>query len=255
MNVAIIEDEAPAAEKLERYLKRYDESINVITHQHSVKGSIEWFQQNLDKVDLVFMDIQLSDGLSFSIFDEVEITKPIIFTTAFDEYALKAFEVNSIAYLLKPITLPDITSAMEKLKLLQKEKAESPMNDFKEMLLAIKTQKNYKSRFMVKIGGHIRSITVEQILFFNAEGRNAYITTDQGRRLIIDYKLEELENLLDPQKFFRVNRTYILNIDSITEVLVHSNSRLKVITKVEAEKEIIVSREKVVTFKQWFDGE
>lgn len=255
MNVAIIEDEAPAAEKLERYLKRYDESIKVITNQHSVRGSIEWFQQNLDKVDLVFMDIQLSDGLSFSIFDEVEITKPIIFTTAYDEYALKAFEVNSIAYLLKPITLPDITTAMEKLKLLKKETVESPMNDFKEMLLAINTQKNYKSRFMVKIGGHIRSITSDQILFFYAEGRNAYITIDQGRRLIIDYKLEELETLLNPQKFFRVNRTYIVNIDSITEVLVHSNSRLKIISKVEAEKEIIVSREKVVAFKQWFDGE
>lgn len=255
MNVAIIEDEAPAAEKLERYLKRYDESIQIITRQQSVNGSVEWFKENLDKVDLIFMDIQLSDGLSFSIFEEVDITKPIIFTTAYDEYALKAFEVNSIAYLLKPITLPDISSAMEKLKLLQKKSGENPISDFKEMLLAINSQKNYKSRFMVKIGGHIRSVTTNQILFFYAEGRNAYITTDQGRRLIIDYKLEELENLLDPQKFFRVNRTYIINIDSITDVLVYSNSRLKIVSEMETDKEIIVSREKVVAFKQWFDGE
>jgi two-component system, LytTR family, response regulator len=255
MNVAIVEDEAPAAEKLERYLKRYDESIQIITKQESVKGSVEWFKENLDQVDLIFMDIQLNDGLSFSIFEEVDITKPIIFTTAYDEYALKAFEVNSIAYLLKPITLPDITSAMEKLKLLQKDPGEGPMSDFKEMLLAINTQKNYKTRFMVKIGGHIRSVTTSQILFFYAEGRNAYITTDQGRRLIIDYKLEELETMLDPQKFFRVNRTYIINIDSITDVLVYSNSRLKIISEIESEKEIIVSREKVTAFKQWFDGE
>lgn len=255
MNVAIVEDEAPAAEKLERYLKRYDESIQIITKQQSVNGSVEWFKENLDKVDLIFMDIQLSDGLSFSIFEQVDITKPIIFTTAYDEYALKAFEVNSIAYLLKPITLPDISSAMEKLKLLQKRSGENPMNDFKEMLLAINSQKNYKSRFMVKIGGHIRSVTTNQILFFYAEGRNAYITTDQGRRLIIDYKLEELENLLDTQKFFRVNRTYIINIDSIIDVLVYSNSRLKIIPEIEVEKEIIVSREKVASFKQWFDGE
>ena len=169
MNVAIVEDEAPAAEKLERYLKRYDDSIHILTKQQSVKGSVEWFKENIEKVDLIFMDIQLNDGLSFSIFEEVDITKPIIFTTAYDEYALKAFEVNSIAYLLKPITLPDISSAMEKLKLLQKEPVESPMNDFKEMLLAINTQKNYKSRFMVKIGGHIRSITTSQILFFYAD--------------------------------------------------------------------------------------
>ena len=126
---------------------------------------------------------------------------------------------------------------------------------FKELLIGVNTKKKYKSRFMIKIGEHIRSVTTDKILFFYAEGRNAYITTDQGRRLIIDYKLEELEDILDPTIFFRVNRTFIVNINSINDVLVYSNSRLKVITEIKHEKEIIVSREKVAAFKVWFDGE
>ncbi len=133
--------------------------------------------------------------------------------------------------------------------------AESSMQDFRALLQGVNTKKEYKSRFMVKIGGHIRSILATQIVFLYAEGRNAYITTNEGHNLIIDYTLEELESLLNPQKFFRVNRTYIVCIDSITEVLVYYNSRLKIITEITPEKEIIVSREKVGTFKQWFGGE
>jgi len=255
MKIAIVEDEAPAAEKLGRYLARYNESFNVLVILPSVRDAVIWFKENLEQVDLIFMDIQLSDGQSFAIFDEVDISKPIIFTTAFDEYALKAFEVNSIAYLLKPITFTDLSAAINKLNLIQGGQSQSDIGRFKELLSGLANQKKYKSRFMVKIGEHIRSVTVDQILFFYAEGRNAYITTDQGRRLIIDYKLEELEEILDPVQFFRVNRTFIINIASINDVLVYSNSRLKILTEVKAEKEIIVSREKVAAFKQWFDGE
>lgn len=255
MKIAIVEDEAPAAEKLERYLTRYDESFTVLTILPSVRDAVIWFKENIEKVDLIFMDIQLTDGQSFAIFDEVDISKPIIFTTAYDEYALKAFEVNSIAYLLKPITFNDLSAAINKLNLIQGGQIQSDIGGFKELLSGLANQKKYKSRFMVKIGEHIRSVTVDQILFFYAEGRNAYITTDQGRRLIIDYKLEELEAILDPVLFFRVNRTFIVNISSINDVLVYSNSRLKILTEVKAEKEIIVSREKVAAFKQWFDGE
>lgn len=260
MNVVIVEDEIPAAEKLERYLLRYNQDIRVLAKLQSVSDSVAWFKENQNQVDLIFMDIQLIDGQSFAIFEQVEITKPIIFTTAYDEYALKAFEVNSIAYLLKPITFPDLSLAIDKLNLLQGASATNKFNDpiaigFKELLAGITTQQKYKSRFMIKIGEHIRSVTTDKILFFYAEGRNAYITTDQGRRLIIDYKLEELESILDPKLFFRVNRTFIININAINDVLVYSNSRLKVITEIKPEKEIIVSREKVGAFKQWFDGE
>ena len=260
MNVVIVEDEIPAAEKLERYLLRYNPDIQVLAKLQTVEDSVAWFKENQAKTDLIFMDIQLIDGQSFAIFEQVEITKPIIFTTAYDEYALKAFEVNSIAYLLKPITFPDLSAAIDKLNLLREanstDKADSTMPiEFKDLLSGISNQKKYKSRFMIKIGEHIRSVTTDKILFFYAEGRNAYITTDQGRRLIIDYKLEELENILDPKLFYRVNRTFIVNINAINDVIVYSNSRLKVITEVPPEKEIIVSREKVGSFKQWFDGE
>jgi two-component system LytT family response regulator len=260
MNIVIVEDEIPAAEKLERYLFRYDSDIQVLAKLQSVSDSVAWFKENLNQVDLIFMDIQLIDGQSFAIFEQIEITKPIIFTTAYDEYALKAFEVNSIAYLLKPITFPDLSSAIDRLNLLQSSSNDTKIEDpiaigIKDLLAGITNQQKYKSRFMIKIGEHIRSVTVDKILFFYAEGRNAYITTDQGRRLIIDYKLEDLENILDPKLFFRVNRTFIININAINDVLVYSNSRLKIITEIKAEKEIIVSREKVGAFKQWFDGE
>jgi len=253
MKVLIIEDEIPAAEKLERYLYRYDPDIEILGKIQSVSDSIKWFKENTNKVDLIFMDIELVDGQSFAIFDAVNIAKPVIFTTAYDEYALQAFDVNSVAYLLKPLSFNDLTKAIEKYRQLAVNPATTP--DLSELLKQIDTTKHYKSRFMIKIGDHIRSVTTDHIIYFYAEGRNAYILNDQGRRLIIDYKLEELEDLLDPKQFFRVNRTYIVNINSIQDVLVYSNSRLKIITSIKSEKDIIVSREKVATFKKWFDGE
>ena len=255
MKVIIIEDELPAAEKLERYILRYDPTIEIITKIQSVAEAISWFKLNLESIDLIFMDIELIDGKSFLIFEAVDINKPVIFTTAYDEYALKAFEVNSIGYLLKPINFPDLSAAIDKYSLLRSSN-DAPVETYIAHLLeGIANTKKYKNRFMIKIGEHIRSITTDKIVFFYAEGRNAYITTDQGRRMIIDYKLEELEDMLDPIKFLRVNRTFIVNIDFINDVLVYSNSRLKIITEIAPEKEIIVSREKVNGFKKWFDGE
>lgn len=255
MKVVIVEDEIPAAEKLERYIKRYDDSIEIIAKIQSIAEAVAWLKLHLDAVDLIFMDIELADGRSFEIFEKIDIHKPIIFTTAYDEYALKAFEVNSVSYLLKPITFLDLSGAISKFIGLQNLTKEQPTNQLKDLLKKLEEKRNFKTRFMIKIGEHIRSITTENIVYFYAEGRNAYITNDQGRRLIIDYKLEDLEEILDPALFFRVNRTFILNINFINDVLVYSNSRLKVITAVKSEKEIIVSREKVASFKKWFDGE
>lgn len=256
MRVIIIEDEIPAAEKLERYLARYDNSIEVAIVLQSVKTSVEWLRDNIESVDLIFMDIELLDGRSFSIFEQVDIHKPIIFTTAYDEYALKAFEVNSVAYLLKPISFPDLENALKKYNELHKQSTDNFSAQKLELILnEIESRRKYKRRFMIKIGEHIRSVTTDHIQYFYAEGRNAYVTTDQGRRLIIDYKLEELEEILDPKMFFRVNRSFIVNINTITDVLVYSNSRLKILTEIKSEKEIIVSREKVTAFKTWFDGE
>lgn len=255
MKVIIVEDEIPAAEKLERYLLKYDPSINILATLQSIQSTVQWLKENQDKVDVIFMDIQLTDGVSFQIFQEVDVRKPVIFTTAYNEFALDAFKVSSIDYLLKPITFTDLTASLKKLALLREQlpwKTEGP-ESLQTKYAALKTR-SYKSRFMVKLGEHIRSITTDQISLFYADGRDVYLVTNQTRKFIVDYTLESLEEILDPEMFFRLNRTFILNINAIKDVLIYSNSRLKIILSQEFDKEIIVSREKVADFKEWFDG-
>ncbi|MBL6445333.1 response regulator transcription factor [Fulvivirga sp. 29W222] len=255
MNVLIIEDEAPAAEKLERYLSRFNSNINVLEKLTSVQDSVKWLKQNQEQVELIFMDIQLTDGKSFDIFKEVTITKPIIFITAYDDYAIDAFKVNSIDYLLKPITFDDLKQAMEKLASMRTNLGGITQNldDLNVALLKL-SKKTYKTRFMVKLGEHIKSVITDDIQLFYAEGRTVYLYTTQNRKFIIDYKLEELEELLDPVQFFRTNRSFIININAIEDVVVYSSSRLKVTPRLDIDKEIIVSREKVSAFKDWFNG-
>ncbi len=253
MKVLIVEDELPAAEKLERYLLKYDPSSKVIATVDSVAKSVEWLSANQDAIDLIFMDIQLLDGLSFQIFQKVNVRKPVIFTTAFNEFALDAFKVNSIDYLLKPITFTDLSASLKKLENLREQLQPEQSERIQQAFSSLKT-KEYKNRFMVKLGEHIRSITTDQIALFYADGRDVYLVTNQPRKFIVDYTLESLENILDPKIFFRLNRTFILNINSIKDVLVYSNSRLKITLVQEFDKEIIVSREKVGEFKDWFDG-
>lgn len=254
MNVLIIEDEVPAAEKLERYLKRYDENIIISAVLTSVAEAVDWLGKHQDQVELIFMDIQLTDGKSFEIFNAVSVTKPVIFITAYDDYAIDAFKVNGIDYLLKPITFTDLASSLEKLSVLKENLgASSRQNNIQETLSQI-AAKSYKTRFMVKLGEHIKSVTADNISLFYAEGRTVYLITNQRRKFIIDYKLEELEELLDPTLFFRANRSFIMNINAIEDVVMYSNSRLKITPTPEFDKEIIVSREKVGAFKDWFNG-
>lgn len=255
MKVIIVEDEMPAAEKLERYLVKYDKNIQVLARFDSVAGTVDWLRTMQDTIDLVFMDIQLIDGLSFQVFQQVQVYKPVIFTTAFNEFALDAFKVNGIDYLLKPITFTDLSASLKKLDTLRqqlhwnKEQSER----IQQVATAVKTR-DYKNRFMVKLGEHIRSITSDQITILFADGRDVYLVSNQGRKFIIDYTLEALDEILDPSLFFRINRTFIVNINAIKDVLVYSNSRLKVTLQQDFDKEIIVSREKVGDFKEWFDG-
>jgi len=255
MKVLIIEDEVPAAEKLERYLLKYDASTTVAAILDTVESAAAWLRDHQNEVDLIFMDIQLKDGLSFQIFQQVPVKKPVIFTTAFNEFALDAFKVSSIDYLLKPITFTDLSASLKKLESLR-EQLHQPKDQSERMqaLVANLKTKEYKTRFMVKLGEHIRSITADQIGLFYADGRDVYLVTTQNRKFIIDYTLESLEDILDPKVFFRLNRTFILNINAIKDVLVYSNSRLKITLVQEFDKEIIVSREKVGDFKEWFDG-
>lgn len=252
MKVLIIEDEVPAAEKLQRYLGRYNPDVEVLARLDSVAESSRWLKANQEVLDLIFMDIQLLDGKSFEIFNHVEITKPIVFITAFDEYAIDAFKANSIDYLLKPLTYIDLTKALEKLNRMKEELSAKEPN-LNKALLQLKG-KSYKTRFMVKLGEHIKSITTDRIALFYADGRSVYLVTDENRKFIIDFRLEDLEELLNPEHFFRMNRTFIMHIESIKDVVVYSNSRLKISSNVKLDKEIIVSRDKVGDFKQWFDG-
>jgi len=255
MKVLIIEDEVPAAEKLERYLLKYDPATTVAGHLSTVADAVSWLKENQDHVDLIFMDIQLIDGLSFQIFQQVQVRKPVIFITAFNEFALDAFKVNSIDYLLKPITFTDLSNSLKKLESLREQLqwSDSKTRQLSDVFNSNKT-KDYKTRFMVKLGDHIRSITADQISLFYAEGRDVYLVTTQSRKFIVDYTLETLEDLLDPTVFYRANRTFILNIHAIKDVMMYSNSRLKISLTQEFDKEIIVSREKVNPFKEWFDG-
>jgi len=259
MRVFIIEDEIPASEKIVRLINRYDESIEVAGSAMSIKQAVHWLKED-GKADLLFMDIQLTDGLSFDIFKQVNFDIPVVFTTAYNEYAIDAFKANGIDYLLKPITFEAVSNSLKKFKSLKNKLQEPEQTGATAIIdlqsaLEMLSKREYKTRFMVKIGEHIRSITTDNIDLFYAEGRNGYIVTNEGRRLIIDYKLETLDEMLDPKKFFRVNRTYIIEINAIKDVLVYSNSRLKIILSQSFDREIIVSREKVNQFKTWFDGE
>jgi len=244
----------PAAEKLERHLKKYSAGISVVNKIQSVSESVQWLRENQSQVDLIFTDIQLLDGKSFEIFQQVKIEKPVIFITAFNDYALEAFKVKGIDYLLKPVSFADLSASLDKLKDLSIKLAWDKKLEAIEVTAAAPSQKAYKTRFMVKLGDHIRSITADQIALLFADGRDVYLFTSDNKKFIIDYTLENLEELLDPKQFFRANRSYIVSIQFIQDVVVYSNSRLKIVPSIKWDQEIIVSREKVNEFKLWFDG-
>lgn len=251
MKIAIIEDEPLAAEKLERYLLKYSETMEVLCVLSSLEKAVPWITANQVEVDLFFMDVQLIDGLSFELFSKISIQKPVIFTTAYDEFAIDAFKVNSIDYLLKPVMFTDLSRALQKFKSLKEQFANTVQ--LAPVIEKLK-QKTFKDRFLVRMGNHINSVPSGSINAFYAEGRDAYLVTEQGKKYIIEYKLEALEELLDPKYFFRVNRSFIVNINAISDVTVYANRRLKLSLKSKLEKEVVVSREKVADFKKWFEG-
>lgn len=250
MNVVIIEDEIPASEKLERYILKYDNTINILAKLTSVQDTVTWLQSHKDSVDMLFVDIQLSDGLSFEIFDQVQLQKPIIFTTAFDEFAIDAFKLNSIDYLLKPITFTEVSKAFYKFKNFKSVLSSNTLNNVSKEFV----NKYFKDRFLVRLGNHIHSIKANDIALFYAEGRTVFLVTNDGKKFILDYKLEDLNQVLNPENFMRVNRTFIVHLDAIKDVIVYSNSRLKLILNVATDNDIIVSRDRVSNFKNWFGG-
>ena len=249
MTTIIIEDEKPAARLLQRKLGKLNIEVGVMLH--SVEESIEWFSRN-EHPDLIFLDIQLSDGLSFEIFEKIEIKSAVIFTTAYDEYALKAFKLNSVDYLLKPIDEDDLETAILKFKA-RLPKQEILNLDFEQIrkMLSNPFEKNYKKRFTVKIGQHLKVISTDEIECFFSENKGTYIHTFENRNYLIESTLEVLEQELDTKDFYRISRKFIVPLKAIKEIVLYSNSRLKVILPSYKEEEVVVSREKVSDFKNW----
>ena len=251
MKVIIIEDEKPSARRLQRQLKVLN--IEAETMLHSVEESIEWFQNN-PHPDLIFLDIQLSDGLSFEIFETVEIKSAVIFTTAYDEYALQAFKLNSIDYLLKPIDDDDLEVAVKKYqeRASQKQGVTLDFDDIKKLLVN-PIDRVYKKRFSIKVGQHLKLINIDDIECFYSENKGTYAHTKEGRNYLLDSTLDQLEDELEPQTFFRINRKFFVNINAIRDMVSYTNSRLQIELQSYNEQDVIVARERVKDFKNWLE--
>lgn len=249
LNIIIIEDEKPAARLLQRKVEKF--GLKVTKMLHSVEESIVWFQNNFHP-DLIFLDIQLSDGLSFELFEQIDIKSAVIFTTAYDEYALRAFKLNSIDYLLKPIDEDELSIAISKFKN-QFQKSTVSNLDFEAIkrMLINPLEKEYKSRFSVKIGQQLKVISIDEIECFYSENKGTYIHTIDNRNYLIDSTLEVVEAEINPKEFYRVSRKFIVPLKAVKEIQVYSNSRLKIILPTYKDDEVIVSRERVSDFKEW----
>ncbi len=250
MNAIIIEDEKLSAEHLSHLLKRIDPNIQVLANYDSVKKSIAAFEKGVS-ADVLFVDVHLADGLSFEIFSKINLDIPIIFTTAFDEYAIKAFKLNSLDYLLKPIGIEELKGAIEKLKKVSQRQNHILIEQMSKVYETI--QKPFKNRFMVKMGETIVSLKVEDIAFFVSEEGTTILNTHLHKRYAIDYTLDQLDQLVAPTLFFRINRQVLINIDAVEKVSTYFNSRLKIGTTQLQEELAIVSRGRVQAFKAWLD--
>jgi DNA-binding LytR/AlgR family response regulator len=250
----IIEDEKLAAEHLQKLIGQCDRDIEVIDTLDSIKGAIGWFTEN-SPPDLVFMDIQLSDGLSFDIFNHIQMSCPVIFTTAYEEYALRAFKVNSIDYLLKPINLEDISYAIDQFESQIKPatRLEDQSLKYKVDMMMQTLTNNYKTRFVVNAGVHIQSIEVENIVCFYSLEKATFLQEETGRIFDINYSIDQLETLVDPKLFFRINRKYLANIKAIKDIIAYSGSKLKIKLANTDDNEIFVSRKRMKDFKQWLN--
>lgn len=253
MNVLIIEDEQLAAEKLESLINKIDNDINVVGKLRSVSAAVEWLSSN-EHPDLLISDIKLLDGISFEIFSQIEYQKPVIFTTAYDQYAIKAFEVNSIDYLLKPIQKEKLEAAFQKLEIFQNNREQHAKPDYNKLIEMMQAgNKQYKSRFMIKVGQKILAVPVEKIAYFYSQNKLSYVVTKEGKKYPLDDPLETIDPLLNPQNFIRANRQYIIGFDSIKEIHPYFKGRVMVELIPENEHEIVISSDKTPEFKRWLD--
>lgn len=243
MNCIIIEDSQGALEHLENQLKLLEQELNILARIDTVEDAVVWLSRN--KADVIFMDIQLGDSLSFEIFDHIEVTTPVIFTTSYDAYAIKAFDVNSIAYLLKPVRLQELKQAIDKYDNLYKK--EESINS-----RIVGLQREHQERFLVQTGNVMLPIAAEDIAYFRiSNGRHVVITSHNKQQFVIDNTLELLEQRLNPKSFFRINRQFIVNIHSVKGVIASENGKLKLTLDPAPKEEVIVGRERAMAFKSW----
>lgn len=251
MQTLIIEDELPAGRQLQKLLMEMRPGIRVLSILDSVEGAVKWLRREKNP-DLIFMDIQLADGLSFDIFSQVEISVPVIFTTAYDQYTLRAFKVNSIDYLLKPVEPVELEKALTKFDRLFGRRAYYDQALIDQLIQSV-SQNDYKERFLVKAGQYLTYIQVEDIRSLYSEDGMVFALTGNGKKHPLDYTLEQLEKLLNPAVFFRTNRKVILHIEGIRKISPYFNSRLILDTNPPTGFDIIVSRDRVQDFKNWLD--
>jgi len=253
MKVLIIEDEQLASEKLQKTLAEIDPQIEILDTIDSVAASILWLNSHPNP-DLVLCDIHLSDGLCFDIFKEGSIKSPVIFTTAYDHYAIRAFEVNSIAYLLKPVQKEKLQESLEKYRDLKDNYTPPNPLELNRLVDIIRSgSSNFKSRFLVKVGNRIKSIPCTKIAYFYTWEKLNYIITTGNEKFPVDHTLEEVDNFLDPKHFFRVNRKMIIQFEAVKEIHPHFKGRLKIQIEPTLDEEIVISSEKTPAFKEWLD--
>ena len=251
MEVLIIEDEQLGVEKLSRLLTSIDPSIEIVGNTRSIKSSVEWLLQHKHP-DIILMDIELTDGQSFGIFDHVTIKSMVIFTTSYDEYALQAFKVNSVDYLLKPIKREELKNALDKYHQWQQKFSSVSLN-IEHLIMELKQQqsKTWRSRFLVKHGQKLVSVETGDIAYFYAEGRLSYFITWDKQKYVLDYTIEELEQMLNPGQFYRANRAFIIQVKAVSQIHNYFNGKLKLELQPDTEKEVLISREKATEFKEW----
>ncbi|QMW04440.1 LytR/AlgR family response regulator transcription factor [Spirosoma foliorum] len=255
MNVVIIEDENLTAKRLESLLHKYDSGITVLARLPSVAEAVAWFDESTDPVDLIFMDIHLEDDLGFRIFEQTQLITPVIFTTAYDEYMIQAFKVNSIDYLLKPINYDELVAAIEKFKALKKQFGQntSSSHDIETLLNLIGKSKHtdYKDRFMITVGTKIRSIETSEVAYFYLEEKVVFLVTKDGLTLPVDYSLDKLTQLLNPRQFFRISRQFLVSLPAIQTIHTFSAGKLKLDLNPKSRQEVFVSGDRMTEFKEW----
>jgi len=252
MNILIVEDEELAQKKLQKTLAAVDSSATVVGITDSIQSTVDWLRNN-SSADLILMDIELADGQSFEVFNQIDVKAPVIFTTSYDEYALKAFKVNSVDYLLKPVQTEDLLAALNKYKKLAGSNKPSDVN-LESLVNQIKQQlqpKEYRKRFLVKHAQKLVSVDVEEIAYFYSDGRLNFFKTNDNKKYVVDYTMDELEEMLDPAAFFRISRSFFVSINSIEKIDDYFGNRLILQLNPSVDKEALVSREKVADFKKW----